>query len=106
MSMALVLAVLFLAYSNGANDTFKGVATLFGSGTSDYRKALWWAVATTLAGALLGLILAPDLVQRFQGKGLVPEPVTVQPAFLLSVSLGAALTIMAATMLGLPVATT
>ena len=29
----LFLATLFLAYSNGANDNFKGVATLFGSGT-------------------------------------------------------------------------
>jgi PiT family inorganic phosphate transporter len=29
MFMALLLAVCFLAYSNGANDNFKGVATLF-----------------------------------------------------------------------------
>lgn len=106
MSMTLVLAVLFLAYSNGANDTFKGVATLFGSGTSDYRKALLWAVGTTLVGALLGLTLAHGLVQTFQGKGLVPEAVTMQPAFLLAVSVGAAMTVMAATRLGLPVATT
>jgi len=28
----LLLAVLALAYANGANDNFKGVATLFGSG--------------------------------------------------------------------------
>ena len=32
MEMVLVMAVLVLAYSNGANDNFKGVATLFGSG--------------------------------------------------------------------------
>jgi len=40
--MAITLALLcvgFLAYSNGANDNFKGVATLFGSGTTDYRRA-------------------------------------------------------------------
>lgn len=30
----LVIGTLFLAYSNGANDNFKGVATLFGSGTT------------------------------------------------------------------------
>jgi inorganic phosphate transporter, PiT family len=30
----LVLAVLFLAYANGANDNFKGVASLFGSNTT------------------------------------------------------------------------
>jgi len=31
------LAVCFLAYSNGANDNFKGVASLFGSRTCGYR---------------------------------------------------------------------
>jgi phosphate/sulfate permease len=36
----LVLATLFLAYSNGANDNFKGVATLFGSGTLSYKAAI------------------------------------------------------------------
>ena len=40
----------FLAYSNGANDNFKGVATLYGSGTCGYRRALAWATVTTLAG--------------------------------------------------------
>jgi hypothetical protein len=29
----LILATCFLAYSNGANDNFKGVASLFGSRT-------------------------------------------------------------------------
>ena len=38
--MILLLAVLCLAYANGANDNFKGVATLFGSGTANFR----WAV--------------------------------------------------------------
>jgi len=37
---AILVAVLFLAFANGANDNFKGVATLFGSGTARYRKAL------------------------------------------------------------------
>jgi PiT family inorganic phosphate transporter len=102
----LVFGVLFLAYSNGANDNFKGVATLFGSGTTDYRKALVWATVTTLAGSLLALIFAHGLVETFKGKGLVPDEVTLQPAFLLSVSLGAALTVILATISGLPVSTT
>jgi PiT family inorganic phosphate transporter len=106
-TLALILfAVLFLAYSNGANDNFKGVATLFGSGTTDYRKALAWATITTLAGSLLALILAHGLVETFKGKGLVPDAVTLQPTFLLAVSLGAALTVMLATWTGLPVSTT
>jgi len=33
------LTTLFLAYANGANDNFKGVATLFGSKTLGYKKA-------------------------------------------------------------------
>ncbi|HZY84393.1 MAG TPA: anion permease [Gemmataceae bacterium] len=109
MSVTLVLivvAVLVLAYSNGANDNFKGVATLYGSGTCSYRQALAWATVTTLAGSLLALYLAGGLVESFKGKGLVPEAVTRQPAFLLAVSLGAALTVLLATRTGLPVATT
>jgi PiT family inorganic phosphate transporter len=102
----IVLAVLFLAYSNGANDNFKGVATLFGSGTCGYRQALAWATVTTLAGSLLALYLAGGLVESFKGKGLVPDEVTRQPAFVLAVSLGAALTVLLATLTGLPVSTT
>jgi hypothetical protein len=44
--MTLTLAILFglfLAYANGANDNFKGVATLYGSGTTSYKRALLWA---------------------------------------------------------------
>ena len=65
----LVVAVVFLAYSNGANDNFKGVATLFGSGTCTYGTALAWATMTTLAGSLLALVLAHGLVDAFRGKG-------------------------------------
>jgi inorganic phosphate transporter, PiT family len=107
MTLALItLAVLFLAYTNGANDNFKGVATLFGSGTCSYRVALIWATVTTLAGSLLALVLASGLVDAFKGKGLVPDEVTTQPAFVLAVALGAALTIFLATLTGLPVSTT
>jgi len=45
----LFLATCFLAYSNGANDNFEGVATLFGSRTTDYRRAIGWATITTFA---------------------------------------------------------
>jgi PiT family inorganic phosphate transporter len=102
----IVFAILFLAYSNGANDNFKGVATLFGSGTCTYRTALVWATLTTLAGSLLALLLAQGLVDTFKGKGLVPDAVTTQPAFILAVALGAALTVLLATLTGLPVSTT
>jgi PiT family inorganic phosphate transporter len=45
-------------------------------------------------------------VESFKGKGLVPDAVTRQPAFLLAVSLGAALTVLLATWTGMPVSTT
>ncbi|MFL5341975.1 MAG: inorganic phosphate transporter [Gemmataceae bacterium] len=106
MTVLLLLTVLLLAYSNGANDNFKGVSTLFGSGTASYRRALAWATVTTLAGSLLALAVSHGLVDAFKGKGLVPEAVTKEPAFLLAVSLGAALTVLIATFTGLPVSTT
>jgi PiT family inorganic phosphate transporter len=106
MTILIIAAVLLLAYSNGANDNFKGVATLFGSGATTYRKALAWATVTTGAGSLLALVLAGGLVDTFKGKGLVPDVVTTQPAFLTAVSLGAALTVLLASRIGMPVSTT
>jgi PiT family inorganic phosphate transporter len=107
VALGLVLfAVLFLAYSNGANDNFKGVATLFGSRTCGYRVALVWATVTTLAGSLLALVLAHGLVETFKGKGLVPDTVTMQAQFTLAVALGAALTVFLATFIGMPISTT
>src|SRR5581483_4763552 len=86
LAAVLLLTVLGLAYANGANDNFKGVATLLGSGTCNYRKALTWATATTLAGSLLALVLAHGLVEAFKGKGLVPDAITQEPNFLMAVS--------------------
>ena len=106
METLIIIAVLFLAFSNGANDNFKGVATLFGSRTATYRKALAWATITTFAGSLLALILARGLVDAFKGRGLVPDAITTQPTFLVSVALGAALTVFLATRFGMPISTT
>ena len=106
MGFGLLVIVLFLAYTNGANDNFKGVATLFGSRTTDYRKALWWATGTTLAGSLAAVLLSCGLVKAFSGKGLVPDVFTHDPQFLCAVGLGAALTILLATIVALPIATT
>ena len=52
-----VFAVLFVAYANGANDNFKGVATLFGSGTTGYRGALAWGTLTTFAGSITAVLV-------------------------------------------------
>jgi PiT family inorganic phosphate transporter len=102
----LFLVICFLAYANGANDNFKGVATLFGSGTTNYRRALWWATLTTISGSVCSVFLAETLVKNFSGKGFVPDALTTSPEFLLAVASGAAVTVMLATKMGFPVSTT
>ena len=64
MMVLIVAAVACLAFANGGNDNFKGVATLFGSGTSNYRRALTWATVTTLLGSLAAFILNLDAVAQ------------------------------------------
>jgi PiT family inorganic phosphate transporter len=106
MTLLLCLAVAFLAYSNGANDNFKGVASLYGSRTTTYRAALAWATATTFAGSVSSIWLAQALLKKFTGKGLVPDALAGSEPFLLAVALGAGLTVLLATRLGFPVSTT
>ena len=102
----LFLAVLLLTYSNGANDNFKGVATLWGSGTLAYRPALVLATAATFAGSVCSYFFAAALVSNFSGKGLVPDSVTQSVSFVLAVALAAGLTVLLATRFGFPVSTT
>jgi len=106
IAFLLVAGALLLAYANGANDNFKGVATLFGSATCDYRRALAVATVATLLGSLTALVAAKGLLAAFSGKGLVSTAALADPAFLPAVAVGAAATILLATRLGMPVSTT
>ncbi|HWV99941.1 MAG TPA: inorganic phosphate transporter [Candidatus Acidoferrum sp.] len=106
LTLCLFFAVCFVAYSNGANDNFKGVASLFGSRTCSYRTAISWATVTTCAGSLAAMFLAQELLKRFSGKGLVPDALTASPGFVLAVALGAGVTVLLATQLGFPISTT
>jgi PiT family inorganic phosphate transporter len=106
LSLILVAAVVLLALSNGANDNFKGVAALFGSRTVGYRSALAWATATTAAGSLAAIVLAEALLARFSGKGLVPDALATTEPYLVAIVAGAALTVVIASVLGLPISTT
>src|SRR6266498_3008275 len=106
MVVFLFLATCFLAYSNGANDNFKGVASLFGSRTCSYKTAITWATLTTGAGSIAAIFLAQSLLKKFSGRGLVPDALTIQPEFLLAVALGAGTTVILATLLGFPISTT
>ena len=102
----LFLSACFLAFSNGANDNFKGVATLFGSGTTNYKKAINWATVTTFTGSVAAIFLAEELVKNFSGKGLVPNELITVPIFAISIAFGAALTVFLATKIGMPISTT
>ena len=99
-------ACLFLAFANGANDNFKGVATLLGSRTAQYKTALLWATLTTFLGSLTALFLAQELLINFSGKGLVPDSIVAMESFSASVALSAAITVFLATKLGFPISTT
>jgi PiT family inorganic phosphate transporter len=107
MMILLFIVALLLAYSNGSNDNFKGVATLFGSKTTSYKNAINWATLTTFAGSVTAILLAGELVKNFSGKGLVPdELLQSSPEFAISIALGAALTVLLATKIGMPISTT
>ncbi|NOT83363.1 MAG: inorganic phosphate transporter [Methylococcaceae bacterium] len=102
----LFIAVCFLAYSNGANDNFKGVASLYGSGSASYRLALSWATITTLAGSCCAFWLAQSLLIKFSGKGLAPDALIQSIPFMTAIASGAGLTVILATRLGFPISTT
>jgi PiT family inorganic phosphate transporter len=106
MTLLLIIAVAFLAYSNGANDNFKGVASLFGSRTATYRTAISWATVTTFAGSVCSIVLAQSLLEAFSGKGLVPDALVGSELFLLAVAFGAGFTVILATRFGFPISTT
>ena len=102
----LFLLALFVAYANGANDNFKGVATLYGANVADYRTAILLATVATFLGCIVSVFLAEELIRAFSGKGLVPDALVASPHFLLAVAAGAGATVILATLLGLPISTT
>jgi inorganic phosphate transporter, PiT family len=102
----LVLVVGFVAFTNGANANSKGVASLYGSGTTSLKVALWWGTATTFAGSITAVFLAEGLIKKFSGRGLVSDELLQSPSFTAAVATGAALTSFLATRLGFPVSTT
>lgn len=106
LTVFLFAAVCFVAYSNGANDNFKGVASLFGSRICNYRMAISWATITTFTGSITALFVAQSLLKKFSGHGLVPDALAASPHFILAVALGAGATVILAALLGFPISTT
>lgn len=103
---SLWLLVLFVAYANGANDNFKGVATLLGSRVAGYRTSMLLALVTTFAGSLSAVLLGQALIRTFTGNGLVSDATAADPTFMRAVAVGCGATVMLATVRGLPVSTT
>lgn len=106
MTYALLTGALLLAFANGANDSFKGVATLWGTGRYAYRTVLWWGTLCTFAGSMLGLTVGRELVKVFNGSGFLGQATSLDPGFLAAVALGAAATVLLASRIGSPVSTT
>ncbi len=103
-SFAFVL-VLALAFANGTNDVSKAIATLVGSGVSDYRTALAWGTAWTVAGAGLSALVAVAMVKTFS-QGLITSGAVLPASVGLSVLAGAIVWVLIASWTGLPVSTT
>jgi PiT family inorganic phosphate transporter len=106
VTWAVLVAVFLMAFTNGANDNFKPVATIYGSGTATYRTALAWATIAQIAGSMLAMVLAADLVFAFTGKGLVPADLAAAPEFFAAVATGTMGTVLIATIVGMPISTT
>lgn len=105
-ALFVLLSVIFLSYSNGANDNFKGVATLFGSRTVDFKSAIHWATITTLAGSIASIYISNGLINSFSGKGLIGPGVISTSSFAIAIGVGAAFTVITATLIGIPISTT
>jgi inorganic phosphate transporter, PiT family len=105
LGVILVALTLFVAFANGANDVSKGIATLVGSGVSNYRRAVTWGSICTLAGALTAAFASQELVATFSGKGILTSPNPSQ-SFLLAIACGGIGWLIIATRTGMPVSTT
>ncbi len=100
------LAALVLAFANGSNDNAKGVATLIGSRLVPLNKAIMFAAVMTFIGSVAAIFLAGELASRFGGKGIVDAALVANTSFPISVGIGASLTVLLATVIGMPISTT
>jgi PiT family inorganic phosphate transporter len=100
-----ILLMIALAYANGSNDVSKAIATLVGSGVTDYRRAIAWGTVCTVAGSLCSALVASALIGAFT-TGFIAPGARQTEVFALAVVLGAILWVVLATRLSLPVSTT
>src|SRR2546427_2606166 len=105
MELLLFTLVLALAYANGTNDVSKAIATLVGSGVTDYRTAILWGTIWTTVGAAVSGIVAGAMLNTFS-TGLIQPGIAAPPALAGAVLFGAIAWVLVASRTGLPVSTT
>src|SRR5262249_18057732 len=87
------------------HDVSKGVATLAGSGVSDYRRAIQWGTLWTGVGAVASSVSSLAMIETC-GAGLLAKHTTPTLTGALATLLGVGAWVGVATRLGLPVSTT
>ena len=105
LSLLVLFLVMALAYANGTNDVSKAIATLVGSGVTNYRIAILWGTIWTVAGAGLSALVASAMLKTFS-RGLIQPGITTPPALALAILIGAIGWVLVASRTGLPVSTT
>ena len=105
ISFLTFLLVLALAFANGTNDVSKVIATLVGSGVTNYRTAIAWGTVWTIVGASASALVAGAMVKTFS-HGLIQAGTILQPTVALAVLIGAMAWVLFASRTGLPVSTT
>jgi inorganic phosphate transporter, PiT family len=105
MEFLTFILVLVLAFANGTNDVSKAIATLVGSGVTNYRTAIAWGTFWTIAGAALAAFVATAMVKTFS-SGFIQQGVTIPSALAPAILSGAILWVLVASWTALPVSTT
>lgn len=100
-----LLFVMALAFANGTNDVSKAIATLVGSGITNYRTAILWGTVWTVCGAGAAAVVATAMVKTFS-SGLIEPSTVIQPALAVAALIGAMGWVFFASRIGLPVSTT
>jgi PiT family inorganic phosphate transporter len=105
IQFVLFALVLGLAFANGTNDVSKAIATLVGSGITNYQTAIVWGTVWTALGACVSGVVASAMVNTFS-SGLMAPGTATPPTLALAVLTGAMIWVLIASRTSLPVSTT